>query len=68
MRSARVVPMIVAVALMSLASCDDDDGTSDSTQATTEAPAPTTTASGLPRRLRPNWRGSALSVTICASG
>ncbi|MGB7877364.1 MAG: hypothetical protein WBL31_01290 [Ilumatobacteraceae bacterium] len=36
--------MIVAVALMSLTSCDDDDGTSDSTQATIEAPAPTTTA------------------------
>ena len=43
MRSARALPVLVAVALMNLASCDDDDGTSDSTPATTEAPAPTTT-------------------------
>ena len=43
MRSARAMPVLVAVALMSLASCDDDDGTSDSTPAITEAPAPTTT-------------------------
>lgn len=43
MRSARAVPMIVVLALMSLASCNDDDGTSDSTPAATEASAPTTT-------------------------
>ena len=43
MRSARAISVLVAVALMSLASCDDDDGTSDSTPATTETPAPTTT-------------------------
>jgi hypothetical protein len=43
MRSARAIPVLVAVALMSLASCSDDDGTADSTPATTEAPSPTTT-------------------------
>ena len=35
--------MIVAMALMSLASCGDDDGTVDSTPTTTEEPAPATT-------------------------
>ena len=53
MRSARAISALVAVALMSLVSCVDDDGTAGSTPtqpapATSEVPAPTTTSAEVP--------------------
>ena len=48
MRTARAIPVLVALTMMSLASCGDDDGTADSTPATTEEPAPTTTEEPAP--------------------
>ena len=48
MRSAQALPMIVALTLMSLASCSDDDGTADSTPTTTEEPAPAPTEAAEP--------------------
>lgn len=48
MRTVRAIPVMVALTLMSMASCGDDDDTADSTAATTEEPAPAATEEPVP--------------------